>query len=437
MALPGISFEVARAAPPPLGIRTDRVALIALTERGPVETPTLIAGPDPFVTTFGCPLPGTLGALAAHQAFENGAEELVVTRFVPTLGASAATGELPLTSGSVLPLRLREPGAFGNRVSVLADVKRLGAREGTQLAPDRLDLSSASEADEGRVAFVHGAVGDQWVRIDGVAGTVVQVSPALPAGGSAVLVELFDPIFDLRVREPSRADRIIAGLDLRFAEDVRSRLRGTPLALDTTSPTLPDALPLPGSVVPLSGGDDGLQGIFTSDPSHQNALSDSFLACLDALALSDLPDILIAPDLWSRIWRTKGVQRLAFDPDRASRLADAMIRHAARARDRVVIVDPPLTGFNGLEPVSLDTIEEWRLARQNSLGADRDFAALPFPWLRVESDVAFRGDVTLRGARGSGCSSISIGSPRARTSRIKAPTMRCSRTASLGYAGTR
>lgn len=396
MALPGISFEVARVAPPPLGIRTDRVALIALTERGPVETPTLVAGPDAFVATFGCPLPGTLGALAAHQAFENGAEELVVTRFVPTIGASTATGELPLTSGSVLPLRLREPGAFGDRVSLLADVRRLEARAGIQISPGQLDLSSTSEWDIGRLALVHGTTGDHWVRVDAVTRTVAQVSPTMPPGGGAVVVELFDPVFDLRIREPGRPDRTVTGLDLREAAEVRSRLASTLLELDTTSPTLPTGIPVPGSVALFSGGDDGLDAPLPSDPSHLDALADSFLACLDALALSDLPDIVIAPDLWSRIWRTKGVERLALDPARATRLADAMVRHAARARDRVVVLDPPLTGSSGLDPVSVDELEAWRLTRESSLAAARDFAALPYPWLRVESEVTYRGDATLR-----------------------------------------
>ena len=395
MALPGIRFEVARPAPPPLGLRTDRVALIALTERGPVETPTLVAGPDTFVALFGCPLPGTLGALAAHQAFENGAQELVVTRFVPTEGASVATGTLPLTSGATLPLRLREPGAFGDRVSVLSDLERVGSRAGTQVAADELDIPDLVAGDLGRFALVHAALGDFWVRIGDVTGTVARVTPPLPTGSAPVLVELFEPTFGLRIREPGRADVRVSGLDLSDTEALREALAPTLLELDSSVLPASD-LPMPGGVAPFSGGSDGLEGMPLEDPAHLDALADSFRAALDALDLSDLPDLVVAPDLWSRIWRTKGVDRLAFDVERATQLGDEMVRRAALTRDRVVLVDPPLGGASGLEPSTVDEVEQWRFERERTFASDRDYAAMAFPWVRIESEVAFRGDVTMR-----------------------------------------
>ncbi len=121
MALPGISFEIVRTAGPVLGVRTDRGGLLALTERGPEEQPTLVHGAAEFHEVFGGTLDGTLGAIAADAFFKNGGQELVVGRFVPC-EAKAARGELPFVPATglvpALKLLVSQGGAFGNRVNV-------------------------------------------------------------------------------------------------------------------------------------------------------------------------------------------------------------------------------------------------------------------------------------------------------------------------------
>src|SRR5580693_6310251 len=129
MALPGLSFEIVRTSGPVLGIRSDQTAMIALTERGPAETPTLVHSIDEFTEQFGAPVPGMLGALAAQGYYDNGGEQLIVARFVPAEASSAGASlgvvgaTQPATSaGGATPFTVAlvasGPGSFGNAVSV-------------------------------------------------------------------------------------------------------------------------------------------------------------------------------------------------------------------------------------------------------------------------------------------------------------------------------
>src|SRR5262245_23630307 len=120
MAVPGLSFEIVR--PSGLGLRTDTTAMIALTERGPRETPTLVHGWDDFVAQFGSLLDGTLGTLAAQGYFDNGGEELIVARFVPAEAKQAeaiveTVGATQVSPPLALQLSARDPGSFGDGIT--------------------------------------------------------------------------------------------------------------------------------------------------------------------------------------------------------------------------------------------------------------------------------------------------------------------------------
>src|SRR5580693_5024281 len=122
MALPGLSFEIVRSSGPVLGIRSDQTAMIALTERGPALTPTLVHSIDEFTEQFGGPTPGMLGAIEAQGYYDNGGEQLIVTRFVPA-EAQFAQATLPVVGATQpasfgLNLWASGPGAFGNAIQV-------------------------------------------------------------------------------------------------------------------------------------------------------------------------------------------------------------------------------------------------------------------------------------------------------------------------------
>ena len=125
---PGIAFEIVKTAGPMLGMRSDRTAIVALCQRGPVEEPVLVHSLPEFEARFGCPLDGTLGALAAQGYYKNGGEELIVSRFVPK-EAKRSHGSLGVVGASstiTLSFEALEVGAFANqfRVDTRIFVKR-------------------------------------------------------------------------------------------------------------------------------------------------------------------------------------------------------------------------------------------------------------------------------------------------------------------------
>ena len=124
-----LSFEIVRAQSSP-ALRSDRTAVIGLTQRGLAEPPVLVESYDEFVEQFGDPVDGMRHAAWPSRLFDNGGQDLVVTRFVPE-AASAAAGSLPLAGASGVPgatlnLRARDVGDFGNAISVsaLLDVRK-------------------------------------------------------------------------------------------------------------------------------------------------------------------------------------------------------------------------------------------------------------------------------------------------------------------------
>jgi hypothetical protein len=403
MALPGISFEIVQSAGPLLGIRADRTAMVALTERGPVETPVLVHSLDEYAQVFGCPVHGMLGPLGARGYYANGGQELIVSRFVPA-EATSASGALGVVGASQAPgfqitILARDPGAFGNRFVVDALITVRRRAKGTASDTDEVEFTDLlaplfTPADVGLpVLLSHGAT--TWTRIAAVsplvlgAQTVTFVASPLTLA-EPVLVELYEPTFSLRLREPGRANLVVSGLDLRDLTAARELVAPIGLDLNWMSTAGLTELPLPGVRVRLTGGDDGL------DPSGDLlALEASFQRALAALDASDLPDIVIAPDLWSRIFRTKGVDRLAFEPARAIALGDTMVLAAEQARDRIVLLDPPLTGPNGLRPLAPSELEPWRAERVQTLLAARDFAATYASWPRTVAGPVYKGDDTL------------------------------------------
>jgi hypothetical protein len=399
VALPGLSFEVVRTPDRAPGVRGDRIGLAALTPRGPVEVPTLVRSLPEFRARFGCTAPGMLGPLAAEACFANGAEEVFVCRVAPTRDddlARPARGDLPHVLGAPLPIAAADPGSFANEMEVVAELAIERLAVGQLTGPSMLELPGASARDHGRIIRVFAGGRVHWARVDVVIATppaLLFTPPILGPFPAEAVAQFFAPTFTLHVREPGRPDVVIDGLDRRDAAALRERLSGSPLSVPEMVGDAVD-LPMPGVVVRLDGGADGISGVLDDAP-NRDALADSFRRAFAALALEPLPDVLIAPDLWSRILRSKNVFTLALDADRAIALGDALVHAAAARRDRIALLDPPLTGVTEREPATVSELESWRADRTVSIGEARDFAATYAPWTRIRSPIAFRGDDTL------------------------------------------
>jgi hypothetical protein len=222
---------------------------------------------------------------------------------------------------------------------------------------------------------------------DGLTGTI-------PTGPDPVLVELFERTFTLRIQETGRVDVFVPGLDVTDPAGMAKALASTTVTLVSVSATIPKPdLPLLGPSAALTGGNLGM----ANNPSQRPSLSLSFGRAISALELSDLPDVVVAPDLWNRVFSTKGIVTLTLDPADSIALADDMVRSAARTLDRVVILDPPLVDDNGggVRPMTVSELETWRQQRESQLLAARDFTASYTPWARMVAAGVFRGDTTL------------------------------------------
>ncbi|MEZ4234444.1 MAG: phage tail sheath C-terminal domain-containing protein [Polyangiaceae bacterium] len=398
---PGIAFEIVKTAGPMLGIRSDRTAIVALCQRGPAEEPVLVHSLAQFTQRFGCPLDGTLGALAASGYFANGGEELIVSRFVPdeATEASGVLGVVGTSSSGPLTFFAVELGSFANqfRLDTRVQVRRQArgeASSATQVTFTGLGAALFTADDVGLPARFASESAGGWLLLSAVdpysAGsqTVTLSSPALVLG-EAVILTLYEATFSVRLREPNRAEQWVHGLDLRDLGAANLLLATIGLRGDWIEPGDCE-LPQPEVIIRLGGGSDGL------DPGgNAAALEASFSRAAAALSELDSPDIVVAPDLWSRIWRTKGVDALAFDAEQANRLAQALVLNAADRSDRVVVLDSPLGGISTTRPLGVSELEDWYQTEVAPLGSARDFAAAYAPWLRVVAGPVYQGDDTL------------------------------------------
>lgn len=414
MALPGLSFEIVRSDAPVVGLRSDRTAILAQTQRGRVERPVLVHSHDEFVREYGEPVDGMLGAIAAKAYFDNGGRDLLVCRFAEVRGveglsgARAATGTIPAADGGgVLALAARDPGAFGNAIQVDALLTVLATALGSV---DPLGLDTVVFAADLPIAVPVGSAlristasgTSSWATVVTSTPTVLTFAPPLASVPAPtppapnVSVDVFAPTFSLRVQEPLRADVVVTGLDYADVPAMQAKLE--PFAVTVTGATSGTvALPTPGIRVRLTGGLDGLEA--ASLPGRAS----SFRRCIAAVRASELPDVVIAPDLWSAVWGAK--LRTDFPPFGFARadaddLADELVRSVADAHERVVLLDPPLTGYDAVDqrharPVAVSELLAWRDVRTGALGSDRDFVGTMAPWIRVVAGPVVKGDDTL------------------------------------------
>lgn len=364
---------------------------VGLAARGPLDVPVRIGSIAQFLDVF-----GELDAFlqpAVEGFFRNGGQECHVVRIAHRRGRSpgefAARAGLFLEDGQgrpVLQVEASSEGAWGNAIALT--VRRQAPRTQTFLT-----LDARKGACEAVVRSTHGFGPGTLVRISdddgetfryvrGVDGKSLAWDPAQPLDRdwSAAAPTYVEPVeFGLDVATPF-ARETFPNLSLHPASlsyvgravNERSRLvrvapTGEAAALDPHADRLPAALE--GTL--LARGADGLDGVTPDDFIGMSAGPDqrSGLAALEAI---DEIDLLAAPDLmwvWTRNAESQG---MPFSTRKDVELVqDAMIAQCERLADRFALLDAPF-------PTDAERTREYRL------GFDSRFAALYFPWLRVE-----------------------------------------------------
>jgi hypothetical protein len=364
--------------------------------------------PLPGIASLYCGVDG-LGALPPNAA--------TATWTIPVVGAT------PHAPALVLQLEADQPGTGPNGITVATSLtgRRFGPGAVVEVFPDdRLHLHGLLAEDEGYPVEI--AVGTPPVTIWGKVkapskpGRPPVFVPGTPGALAGVLpgyaaIRVYEPTFTLTVTYPVVAGvpptptQTVTGLDLRNIDAARTSIARTGLTIPNGVVNSMDVeLPAAGPVT-FTPGSDG-----TPIADRVLNLSLSFQRCIDALEIVEqpplLPDVVIAPDLWSSIWGTKGLDFLAFDGATATGLADQMVLSAWRTSDRVVIVDPPLQA--SLQPFSPADLVAWQAQRYASVGpsaasgplagaitAGTDFAATFTPWVQIVAGGTYRGDDTL------------------------------------------
>lgn len=126
---PGVYIEEVETGPVPIaGVSTSSGAVIGLTQRGPVNTPTLVTSVGEFRSLFGGPIPPGLNSklpagynavsYAVDGFFTNGGTRLYVTRVVPSTGTSTMSISYALqNTAETLDIQAVDAGPWANPVS--------------------------------------------------------------------------------------------------------------------------------------------------------------------------------------------------------------------------------------------------------------------------------------------------------------------------------
>lgn len=124
---PGVYIEEVETGPVPIaGVGTSAGAMVGLTQRGPINIPTLVTSVGEFRTLFGGPIPASVGALpagfnalsyAVDGFFNNGGVLLYVTRVAPTGGTPLTVSYSLTDTTETLNIQAVDPGTWASAVS--------------------------------------------------------------------------------------------------------------------------------------------------------------------------------------------------------------------------------------------------------------------------------------------------------------------------------
>ena len=206
---PGVYVEEVPAGSAPIeGVGTAVAAFVGFTQRGPVNTPTLVSNWTQVTQTFGDFIEGGYTAQSVYGYFANGGGNCYIVRIGADSNGSGPVMQaaLPAVTGSASALQITakegvdDPGSITVEVSDPTDADK--APEGSF----RLIVKRGDEVVEDHDPVTVGRGAKNVVTAVNKASTLIQVAApsegelAVPAKGAMALVEAppEDPIADVR-----------------------------------------------------------------------------------------------------------------------------------------------------------------------------------------------------------------------------------------------
>ncbi len=425
---PGVYFEAVDAPPAVRALRTDVAAFVGLAARGPLHTPLRVESWEQFISAFGGLQTYAFLAYSVKAFFENGGQTCFVVR-VADERAAAATAVVEDGVGPALTVEATSPGTWADGLELrLIRSSPLATRTSGPQPADGASSRVASVAGFARGtlvrAFQPGATPAAPLRV------VVAVEPAegvlhwdAPLDAALALedaISLECVEYALRVFERrrlvddfprlalvpalrARGAPIATGERVRVvAHPAASPRRDDPAAFHLT--TTSELKPVGAGV--LAGGVDGLRDLrrehFTGDPGAHELHGLRALEPVDDVAIVAVPDVLVRPlppvemsplspapvdpclpgadqAPPAALAAPAAEQPPAFARADVAAVQDALVGHCQRQRDRIALLDPPVSGPAGADG---GEIEAWR-AR-----FDSSYAALYHPWTLVFDPLA-------------------------------------------------
>jgi phage tail sheath protein FI len=328
---PGVYIhEVDSGTRPIEGVGTAMAAFVGFAPAGPANTPTLVTNWSQYVDTFGSVdengrrnphMPGTYLSHAVYGYFMNGGGRCYVDRVVATAPSKAnGNGAADKPATAMLPSRT---------------AKGLPSLSATPKSPPTADIvievapPTGDEPPEGAFTL--------RVKMNEVEETYENVN--LGRRGPRSVVETVN-----------QSSRVIALAELPVQAPVAERIPA--LGMYTISAPLAET------------GTSGLPQVqskhFVGDVAERSGL--------EGLEIAEDATMVACPDLMS------AYQQGILDADGVKAVQLAMIAHCERVGNRVAVLDP----LPGLTP---QEVKRWR---EKDTNYDSKFAALYYPWIKVD-----------------------------------------------------
>lgn len=327
---PGVYIEETAAGPRPIeGIGTTTAAFIGFAPNGPANTPVFIANWTQYLETFGSRdsdgsinphLPGTYLSHAVYGYFNNGGTRCYVTRLVPpNKDSKGKTVDMPKT------------------------------------------LQLSTRASKALPSLTVGVKGNPTSDVN------VDIQPAVPTEQDP---NPGDGVFTLRVRMDDK-EEIFENVSMakknprNVAEVVNQQSQIVEILEQTTAGALAERVPDFGGFTIHAG--------FAPTDTAVELKTNHFVGSvhdrtgIEGLEVAEDVSMICAPDLMS------AYQNGLIDEMGVKAVQEAMVSHCERNKNRVAILDP-------LPDLNPQQVKRWR---EHELNLDSSYAALYYPWIRV------------------------------------------------------
>ncbi len=425
---PGVYFETVDTPGATIAkTRTDIAGFIGIAQKGPLDRPVRIESWKQFQAAFGEHIPQSYLAYAVYGFFENEGKVCYVVRIAdPGAAQKASKDILDKSAVPTVGVEALSEGTWGEKIKVETADASMGATVTGDPSEQASDgsysiVQSCIGFEEGSLVKVFqnrgGTAVEKYHYIDSVEKAGKKITWAAPLDITAAGFDLTQTLhlgtveFTLTFSLNNTAREVFENLSLnpdhgRYLEDI---VNGTSYlvtvedlgSVSTEPGNLPDPEKMAKGYCCLENGADGIGTIlidhFLGDSSAEEKTGLRGLEDVDEVGIVVMPDIMIQPEE-TGYYRTVADDACEtketlntfspslewppqFSDGDIERAQTAMIDHCERMKDRVALLDPPFdTDISGI----LDWREQFT----------SDFAALYFPWIRVEDPLRLGGNIT-------------------------------------------